>query len=819
LNPEILALLEKYNRAIANMEDVAIARLNAAIDQSYRNLERELRAKYPAIAENGSLTAMQQKVLIANDLNELLQLIKPGQQQEYEQLMTNLLQLSSETGATLADQLVRAIAPDSPIRQFTGIPLDAVALQAQDGVKRLYRHSEDFRGKASAIVEMGLTQQWGPARVATALRGQLGATKSKAETIARTEVLSALNDAAQQRYQNNGVEAIQWVCTIGEVCPICVARNTQVYPVGKVRVPAHPRCRCMVVPWKAAWAEMGLLDDEFTEEYREKRLEDLKKVGLKPNPGLSPFEKAAGLSEPPSPLWKIGEPLPKPPAPPAPPKPSKAKAADFPIGIEKLEQVRSLGGSTGATLVRDPETGKQYVLKRGNNAAHLREEVAADKAYRALGVPTPKVKLYETETGPVKLSQFVEGRSLAEVLKGDPKEAAKVMQQVRRNFAADALLGNWDVAGMNLDNILVGKDGKAYRIDNGVSLRFRAQGEMKGTAWNRYPTELWSMRDGSTNLQSARLFGDVKHFDLVGQIEAISKREAKLMRSLPVDLRGMVGDRLAEMRRLAQVSRTLEADAWREDYIGGFARHSLGLRATGLIERLPRELRQQGKESTVVDENGRSFDHLRGAGSHMLALRDYINSNGGSYKSLQYWMQGQAGSSWSSNSRAYKWYLANQRTVPIDNYYWQDGLDASRSKFNLIVQKVGGESIFTANSQAWHAFNYELMNAIEFNNRNDDGTVTLIRTEDLEVMQMYNLTPGDRNIVMLRGAAESTSIYSKVSVHGTEVTMQQVPLHRIFGTYFYERHPGQGGSAFMGDSENEFIALLEGIPFDYIKEK
>jgi hypothetical protein len=328
------------------------------------------------------------------------------------------------------------------------------------------------------------------------------------------------------------------------------------------------------------------------------------------------------------------------------------------------------------------------------------------------------------------------------------------------------------------------------------------------------------MRDGSTNLQSARLFGDLGHFDLMKQIEAISAgKEAKLMRSLPTDLRGVVGDRLSEMRRLAQISRTLEADAWREDYIGGFARHSLGLRATGLIERLPRELRQKGKEVAVVDENGRSFDHLRGAGSHMFALKDYINSIGGNYRSLQYWMQGQASSSWSSNARAYKWYIANQRTVPIDSYYWQDGLDESRSKFNLIVQKAGGESIFAANSQAWHAFNYELMNAIEFNNRNDDGTVTLIRTENLEVMQLYNLTPGDRNIMMRRGAAESTSIYNKVTVHGTEVTVQRVPLHRVLGTYFYERHPGQGGGAFLGDSENEFIALLDGIPFDYIKGK
>lgn len=43
----------------------------------------------------------------------------------------------------------------------------------------------------------------------------------------------------------------------------------------------------------------------------------------------------------------------------------------------------------------------------------------------------------------------------------------------------DAMLGNWDVIGMAADNILVDKDGKPWRIDNGGSLSFRAQGGKK----------------------------------------------------------------------------------------------------------------------------------------------------------------------------------------------------------------------------------------------------------------------------------------------------------------------------------------------------
>ena len=40
-------------------------------------------------------------------------------------------------------------------------------------------------------------------------------------------------------------------------------------------------------------------------------------------------------------------------------------------------------------LVRDPVTGKQYVMKRGASADHVRREVVADDTYRALGVRVP----------------------------------------------------------------------------------------------------------------------------------------------------------------------------------------------------------------------------------------------------------------------------------------------------------------------------------------------------------------------------------------------------------------------------------------------
>ncbi|MGQ9872305.1 hypothetical protein [Leptodesmis sp.] len=87
------------------------------------------------------------------------------------------------------------------------------------------------------------------------------------------------------------------------------------------------------------------------------------------------------------------------------------------------------------------------------------------------------------------------------------------------------------------------------------------------------------------------------------------------------------------------------------------------------------------------------------------------------------------------------------------------------------------------------------------------------------MMKLYKVKKGARNAVINRGAAESTSVFDVVSVTGTELTIQNVPKHRIFGTYWTEKKPGSNNSGFMGDSENEFTAMMEGIPFDYVDRK
>jgi hypothetical protein len=92
-------------------------------------------------------------------------------------------------------------------------------------------------------------------------------------------------------------------------------------------------------------------------------------------------------------------------------KPEFKNNSKFPDNLDNLVVVKKLGGTTGAQLVKDPVTGKQYVMKNGSSPEHLENEAIADSAYQALGINVPNHKVYKDASGkPTKLAEYIEGR-------------------------------------------------------------------------------------------------------------------------------------------------------------------------------------------------------------------------------------------------------------------------------------------------------------------------------------------------------------------------------------------------------------------------
>jgi SPP1 gp7 family putative phage head morphogenesis protein len=227
---------------------------------------------------------------------------------------------------------------------------------------------------------------------------------------------------------------------------------------------------------------------------------------------------------------------------------------------------KNLPGSTRPILMKDA-SGKRWVVKSvesGIEPGHLRSEATADRIYRVLGIDAPRSGIIDAGEGVSKVSEFLEnGKTLDEWLKTASEAKQRAMfKQLQEGFVADALLANWDVAGLSMDNILVVGD-KAYRIDNGGALFYRAQGARKANFGPSVP-ELKTLRDPDVNRNTARIFSGITDDEIDRQILSISSRKTALLEAVEDDeLRKVLGARIKYLESQVQAKPVPVTSSWK----------------------------------------------------------------------------------------------------------------------------------------------------------------------------------------------------------------------------------------------------------------
>jgi SPP1 gp7 family putative phage head morphogenesis protein len=82
------------------------------------------------------------------------------------------------------------------------------------------------------------------------LQERFGVSYSRADALVRTEVAHIQTQAAQKRYEDYGVAEVEvWADADERRCEVCGKLHKTRYPIGaKMPIPAHPRCRCSILP-------------------------------------------------------------------------------------------------------------------------------------------------------------------------------------------------------------------------------------------------------------------------------------------------------------------------------------------------------------------------------------------------------------------------------------------------------------------------------------------------------------------------------------------------------------------------------------------
>lgn len=176
--------------------------------------------------------------------------------------------LGTATADEIKSRMAEAKIGEQPIADaidysFSGLA-ERHANRADDIIKTAYAEGVNPRDAAAKCV-----RELGP-EVA-------GMTKRRAETMTRTAMLSAANEArdAQITADAELYKAVQWVATLDDrTTQTCGALDGKFFPLdsGK-RPPAHWNCRSLVIPILKSLYEMGLSDDPNESEGGDARLE------------------------------------------------------------------------------------------------------------------------------------------------------------------------------------------------------------------------------------------------------------------------------------------------------------------------------------------------------------------------------------------------------------------------------------------------------------------------------------------------------------------------------------------------------------------
>lgn len=269
----MIPLLERYNAQLRTLEDTHILMLNRILDASFNRLIRRVRVHMRA----GYVDPVNRNLALLQDFRQLVPAYRPDRVDAYDRLLRSLLGSAGRYGIGAAGDLTLEMDPTRP-RIDVAIPLDATAAAAAQAKGYLVKHGQAFAETSAVTVGQGIAEGRPTDAITKDLQERLSVTRSRAETIARTESLRSYNLAADRYYAAQRIDEVMYYATADDrTCVICNPAAGKVFRRGAIVVPRHPRCRCFLAPWDL---NSEIMDPTYRARRERHRLEVRRATGI-----------------------------------------------------------------------------------------------------------------------------------------------------------------------------------------------------------------------------------------------------------------------------------------------------------------------------------------------------------------------------------------------------------------------------------------------------------------------------------------------------------------------------------------------------------
>lgn len=277
-------LLHSINEDVARLPEPILRKLSPVLRAAESELEKDLRfwlskvtdgeERFTAYKLRGALYQMRGAISSMGKVTpELRRGLKSGAEASLklsqQHLHEELTQLSSRFSGSLAPI---PLAQAAKLIDKTLLDRFAHRSKVWDEAARGRIRLELAKGVLRGETMHQLTTRLAGKAVKGALKDAAGAAAKKmfspiwtrAEVIVRTEVIYAYNsvkmDQLRELYKEDNDMRSRWDAALdGRTCPACrdldgkVVQVGEEFPGGILHPPAHPRCRCCCVAWKASW--------------------------------------------------------------------------------------------------------------------------------------------------------------------------------------------------------------------------------------------------------------------------------------------------------------------------------------------------------------------------------------------------------------------------------------------------------------------------------------------------------------------------------------------------------------------------------------
>lgn len=198
-------------------------------------------------------------------------------------------------------------------------------------------------------------------------------------------------------------------------------------------------------------------------------------------------------------------------------------AIQGPFEINGYSFVSGKTGSSEGGIYKSNTTGVEYIMKKYNDPLQVDEEVLANNIVTNMGfqrnIQPIMYTSYTTEGNKVLRSKMLNGFKPFDSNNPDHIKAAQ------KHMMVNAWLANWDVFGLDWDNVLVAKNSEGTPtlsyVDLGGTLDFRAKEGLKGLKFGNTVSELDTFLDMMINPKTASIYKDVPIREMRDQVDNI----------------------------------------------------------------------------------------------------------------------------------------------------------------------------------------------------------------------------------------------------------------------------------------------------------